>query len=257
MNKVAFITGGTSGIGRELSKLCNNGGYDVYAVGLDPNPLDENEYFCDVTNFTELNESVDKLEKIDLLVCSAGFGISGSLELCDHELTKKLFDVNYFGVLNTIKVCLPKMSSNSKIIIIGSCCGLFPLPFRANYCASKAAVNSLAKGLKMELSRTKIKVCVINPGDVKTPFIYNRIKNFETNERYNERVKNAQDIVDRRNDKRMSVKTCANKIFKICGHKNLRSSYIIGFKFKCLYILSKILPEGLFIKLTNKFFGGL
>lgn len=257
MNKVAFITGGTSGIGRELGKLCSNGGYDVYAVGLDPNPLDENEYFCDVTNFTELNEAVGKLEKIDLLVCSAGFGISGALELSDHKLTKKLFDVNYFGVLNTIKVCLPKMSKNSKIVIIGSCCGLFALPFRANYCASKAAVNMLGKGLKMELSRSGIDVCVINPGDVKTPFVNNRIKNFETNERYEGRVKKAQDIVDGRNDRRMSVKTCANKIFRICRRKKLRSSYIIGFKFKCLNILSKLLPENLFIKLTNKFFGGM
>lgn len=255
--KTVLITGGTSGIGRELANIYKNEGYQVYAVGLDPNPLDKNEYFCDVTNINSIQNIADKFEHLDLLICSAGFGISGSLELTGADIAKKLFDVNYFGVLNTCQVCLPKIQKHSKIIVIGSCCGLFALPFRAHYCASKSAINMFANGLRMELSKTDIDVTVVNPGDVKTEFIQNRIKNFETNERYQNRVKNAQEVVESKNDKRMSVKFCARKIFKICKKKNLKASYIIGFKYKVLNFFAKIMPKNIFLNITNKFMGGM
>ena len=256
MSKTVLITGGTSGIGKELANIYLNEGYKVFALGLHPNPLDVNEYYCDVSNLSELENFVNQIESLDLVICSAGFGISGSVELSEEEMVKNMFDVNYFGVLNTSKVCLPKMKEKSKFVIIGSCCAIFALPFRAHYCASKSAVNMLANGLRMELSNAKIDVCVINPGDVKTPFIQKRIKNFETNERYGGKVKSAQEIVENNNDKRMSAGYCANKIFKICKKRKLKNSYIIGFKYKMLNFFHKILPENLFIKITNEFFGG-
>ena len=255
--KTVLITGGTSGIGRELANIYKNEGYHVYAVGLEPNPLDKNEYFCDVTDTNSIKSIIDQIEKIDLLICSAGFGISGSLELTDTSLAKKLFDVNYFGVLNTCKASLPKMKQQSKIIVIGSCCSLFALPFRTHYCASKSAINMFAKGLKMELACAGIDVTVVNPGDVKTEFVQNRIKNFETNERYGTRIKKAQENVDNKNEKRMSVKFCARKIFKIGQKRKLRASYIIGFKYKMIYFFKKFISENLFIKITNKLMGGM
>lgn len=260
MNRVVVITGGTSGIGKELAKSFHEAGDNVFALGLNPDPLNEYEYFSDVRNEHSLKEGFarigEKYGKIDILICSAGFGISGAAELCDDEEVKRLFDVNYFGVLNSCKAALPNMKAGAKIVIIGSCCGIFAMPFRINYCASKSAVNMLAFGLRMELKNAKIDVCVVNPGDVKTPFIQNRVRNFATNERYGKRVENAQDIVEKNNSKRMSVEYCAGKIFKIANKKRTKASYIVGNKYKVFNFLIKIFPINWFLKVSNKMFGG-
>ncbi|MBO4412494.1 MAG: SDR family NAD(P)-dependent oxidoreductase [Clostridia bacterium] len=260
MNRVVIITGGTSGIGKELAKQFFESGDKVYALGLNPDPLNEREFFCDVTDEKAVIDgfaNIAKAEgKIDILITCAGFGVSGAAELAETKEIKRLFDVNYFGSLNAVKGALPHMKKGAKIVMIGSCCGIFAMPFRINYCASKSAVNMLASGLKMELKNAGIDVCVVNPGDVKTPFIQNRVKNFTTNERYGNRVSSAQEIVEKNNPKRMSVEYCAGKIFKIANKNKFKASYIVGFKYKVFNFLVKIFPHNLFIKVSNKIFGG-
>lgn len=260
MNRVVVITGGTSGIGKELAKRFLESGDRVFALGLHPDPLNENEYFSDVRDELSMKEGfsmlAEKYGQIDLLICSAGFGISGAAELSESEEVKRLFDVNYFGVLNACKSALANMKKGGKIVVIGSCCGIFAMPFRINYCASKSAVNMLAFGLRMELKDAGIDVCVVNPGDVKTPFIQNRVKNFATNERYGKRVESAQEIVEKNNSKRMTVEYCAGKIFKIANKKRTKASYIVGNKYKVFNFLIKIFPINWFLKVSNKLFGG-
>ena len=260
MNRVVVITGGTSGIGKELARRFFEAGDKVFALGLNPDPLNENEFFSDVRNENSLREGFlkisEKFGKIDILICSAGFGISGAAELSDSEEVKRLFDVNYFGVLNSCKAALPNMKKGGRIVVIGSCCGIFAMPFRINYCASKSAVNMLAFGLRMELKDAGIDVCVVNPGDVKTPFIQNRVKNFTTNDRYGKRVQTAQEIVEKNNSKRMTVEYCAGKIFKIANKQRTKASYIVGNKYKIFNFLIKIFPINWFLKVSNKLFGG-
>ena len=260
MDRVVIITGGTSGIGKELAKRFFESGDKVYALGLNPDPLNEREFYCDVTDENAVLDGFSNIAKaegkIDLLITCAGFGVSGAAELADSKEIKRLFDVNYFGSLNAVKGAVPHMKKGGKIVMIGSCCGIFAMPFRINYCASKSAVNMLANGLKMELSSAGIDVCVINPGDVKTPFIQNRVKNFTTNDRYGNRVASAQEIVEKNNDKRMSVEYCAGKIFKIANKNKYRANYIVGNKYKVFNFLVKVLPHNWFIKVSNKIFGG-
>lgn len=260
MDRVVVITGGTSGIGKQTAKLFKESGDKVFALGMHPDPLNELESFCDVRSEqdlqTNINNIINEFGHIDILICSAGYGISGAAELSDSVETKNLFDVNYFGVLNAVKVCSPHMQKGSKIVIIGSCCGLFAMPFRTHYCASKSAVNMLSHGLRMELSHTGINVCVINPGDVQTPFVKNRVKNFATNEKYGNKVENAQLIVEKNNSKRMSVEYCASKVYKIVNKKKFKASYIIGNKYKFFNFLVKIFPINWFLKVSNKLFGG-
>lgn len=260
MDRIVVITGGTSGIGKHTAKLFQESGDKVFSLGLHPDPLNENEYFCNVCDEKAIKESMNKVAedfgKIDILICSAGFGISGAAELCETDEAKRLFDVNYFGVLNAVKACLPHMKKGAKIVVIGSCCGLFAMPFRINYCASKSAVNMLSHGLRMELSHAGINVCCINPGDVQTPFVQNRVKNFATNERYGKKVETAQAIVEKNNSKRMSVDYCAKKVYKITNKRKFKASYIVGRKYKVFNFLIKIFPINWFLKVSNKLFGG-
>ena len=92
----------------------------------------------------------EKYGSIDILIPCAGFGLSGAIELIDIARVQKEYDVNVMGTINAIQNCIPMMSENGKIINISSACALFPLPFRAYYCSSKAAVSMLSDCLRMD-----------------------------------------------------------------------------------------------------------
>jgi short-subunit dehydrogenase len=260
MNRIIVISGGTSGMGKAVAQKFIDIGDTVLTFGKNPDPNNVNEFAVDVTKEIEVENFFkyvkEKYGKVDILINSAGYGISGAAELAKFNEVKNLFDVNYFGTLKCCQCALPLMKEGSKIIDISSCCALFPMPFRIHYCASKAAVSMLTYGLKMELSDAKIDVTVINPGDVKTNFINTRVKNFETNEKYSERVKNAQSLVDKNNDKRMTAEYAADKIFKIANKKRTKAMYIIGRKYKIFNFFLKLFPISIFLKVINKIFGG-
>ena len=257
MNKVIVISGGTSGLGKAVGQMYSSSGNTVLLFGKNAG---EGEFEVDVTIEAEVEtffEMVkEKYGKIDLLINCAGYGVSGAAELADFNEIKNLFNVNYFGTLKCVQLALPLMKKGSKIVNISSCCALFAMPFRIHYCASKSAVSMLSYGLKMELDEAGIDVTAINPGDVKTNFIKNRVKNFKTNERYLSRVENAQTLVEKNNKKRMSQEYASKKIYKICNKKKFKAMYIIGRKYKVFNFLLKIFPINLFLKVSNKLFGG-
>lgn len=258
MNRIIVISGGTSGMGKGVAEKFKKSGDIVLAFG--KNPSNPDEYAVDVTKENEVEQFFydikNKYGRIDILINSAGYGISGAAELAEFNEVKNLFDVNYFGTLKCCQCALPLMKEGAKIIDISSCCALFAMPFRIHYCASKAAVSMLSYGLRMELSDAKIDVTTICPGDVKTNFINSRVKNFSTNERYKDRVENAQNLVDKNNDKRMTTEYASNQIFKIANKNQMRAMYIIGRKYKFFNLLIRLFPINLFLKVSNKIFGG-
>lgn len=250
MNRTILITGASSGIGAQLKKHFDECKDKVIC-------LSRNDELCpcDITDTKQLDAFFEKIkdEKLDILINCAGQGLSGAVELVDDEQIRKQFDINFFGLVDVTKRALPMMKEKSKIINISSTCALFPLPFRAYYCASKAAVSMISDGLRMELKNTGIQVAAICPGEVKTNFTKNRVKEFKTNERYGDSVKNSTEYVDSREDKRMSVEYAGKKIVKFIEKKKLKPQIIIG-KQKFLYFLKRLVPKSLFIKVTQKIF---
>ena len=259
MNRVIVITGGTSGIGLDLKNLFVNNGDTVLTIStrkLD----DSNHYSCSVADEINIKQTIDKIGKnfgrIDILINNAGFGMSGICELLPTEQIKNLIDVNYMGTIYTIQSAIKYMERGSKIINISSAMALFPVPFRGIYASAKSAVLTLSFALKMELQSLGIDVTAICPGDVKTNFTKNRIKQFDTNPRYGKRLQNATEKSDNREDKRMSSISCATKVFKIICHKKLKPFYIIGTKYKLLYFATRFTPKSMLLNITNKLYGG-
>ena len=259
MKKIVLITGASSGIGLKLKEFYAKQGDIVLNISRNAGQDDFN-FSCDISNYNNLEnvfkEIIQKYTHIDILINCAGYGISGASELISDEDSKKIFDVNFFGTYKLIKLCLPYMKANGKIINISSACALFPLPYRTLYCASKSAVTMFSECLRMELLPTKIQVTNICPGDIKTNFTKNRIKIFETNERYKDRINKAVLKVDKNEHKRMSADYAVKKIFKICEKKKLKPRYIIGNKYKLFYVLQKVFPKSWYDKVIYKIFGG-
>lgn len=260
MGKIVVITGATSGIGKVTREMFERNGDIVCSLARHDDGESKNFYACDVSNEQNVKEVFKKIGqqfgKIDILINNAGFGISGALELIDSEQITKMYDVNLFGTIYCYKYALKYMPKGSKIINISSACALFPLPYRGYYCSSKSAVSMLSNCMRMECKPLGIDVVAVCPGDVKTNFTKNRVKNYETNERYGDRIKNATEGIDGREDKRMKPECVAKKLVKISNKKKTKPYYIVGAKYKFLNFMMRFFPVSALLHFTEKFFGG-
>jgi len=240
--RTIVITGASSGLGLGLKEKFEKKGDVVIDIS-----LNGKDYQCDVADHKKLKAVFDDIQLnhggIDMLITCAGYGVSGAIELLKEESTKKQFDVNFFGTTNACKYAIPMMKKNGKIVIIASATALFPLPFKAYYCASKAAVDSFAQSLRMELSKTDIQVTSICPGDVKTNFSQNREKDYETNERYGNSVESSTKPTEKTEKRRMSPEYAVKKMLYICEKKSFKPRYIIGKQYKFFNACRKLFPK--------------
>lgn len=251
--RTIVITGASSGLGLGLRNIFESKGDVVIDIS-----KDGRDYQVDVSDYNKLKATFDDIYlnhgEIDMLITCAGYGISGAIELLKEEDTKKQFDVNFFGVANACKYAIPMMKKKGKIVIIASATAIFPLPFKAYYCASKAAVDSFAQSLRMELSQTKIQVTSVCPGDVKTNFSNNRVKDYETNERYGKSVELSTRPTEKTEKRRMPPEYAIKKLYKICEKRHFKPRYIIGKQYKFFNFCNKVFSKNFMTKMTLKIF---
>ncbi len=252
--KIIIITGGSSGIGKKIKQ---NYQADNTVVSLSRTAA-FSDIRCDLSDSDSVKQAVEEIkvrfDKIDVLINNAGYGLYGATELLDEAQIEKQFDTNVTGAIELTRLLLPSMSEGSKIINISSACALFPLPFRTMYCASKAALSQFSHCLKMELYPYGIDVTAVCPGDIKSSFTKNRVKNYSTNERYGDRIKLADEKITSRESKRMNEDYAVGKIVSIINKKKYKPMYIVGKKYKLLYFMYRIVPHSLFMKITRKIF---
>ncbi len=247
------ITGSSSGIGKALKEAFIKNGDKVVGIS-----THDDDFCCDVTDRAALEKVFEqigkKFDKIDVLIPCAGFGLLGAIELTPYEKVKKEYEVNVLGLISVIQLGMPLMRETGRIINISSVCAIFPLPFRAFYCSSKAAVSMLSDCLRMELANTKIQSTAICPCEIKTNFSKNRDKNFETNERYGRAIELASNGIAARENKRMELDKACKIIMKIINKKRLRPEYVMGAGNKTLNFVKRFFPKSWLLNASNKVF---
>ena len=129
-------------------------------------------YKCDITSTESMEELFNSIDKLDVLVNNAGFGLFGSALQLSLEKEREQFEVNVIGQLEMVKRSLPLLmkSNQAKIINTASLAAYYGIPFQGHYSASKAAIHKLSESLRLELKPTGIQVCTLDPGDINTPF---------------------------------------------------------------------------------------
>jgi len=196
-NKIALITGATSGIGRACALALAREGYDIIACGRREERLvelmaelpDTTKYIYlvfDVSKKDEVSTALDSLDdkwkEIDILINNAGnaHGLS-PVQTGDTDDWDAMMDINVKGLLYVSKKVIPSMIARSagQIINIGSIAGKEVYPNGNVYCASKHAVDALTKGMRIDLNPYGIKVIGIHPGLVETEFSIVRFKGDE------------------------------------------------------------------------------
>ena len=181
-DKVVVVTGATAGIGRAAAAMFKERGAKVVCLARRLSP-EFDSIQTDVTDREAVKRAVDevvrKYGRIDVLVNNAGMGISGAVENTDEAAARKIFDLNFFGVLNVTQAVLPVMRAQGggTIVNVSSVAAELAIPFQAFYSATKSAVSSLSAALRNEVAPFGIKVTAVLPGDVKTDFTASREKN--------------------------------------------------------------------------------
>ncbi len=178
-----LITGCSTGIGREIARAALEAGHSVAVTARNVDAVaDFVEQFgdralalpLDVTNRDQITAVVGEVEKafggIDVLVNNAGYGYMAAVEEGEDAEVRKLFDTNYFGVVDTLKAVLPGMRArrSGHVINISSMTGLVANPPNAYYSSTKFALEALTEALAKEVGPLGIKVTAIEPGAFRT-----------------------------------------------------------------------------------------
>lgn len=181
--KVAFITGGNSGIGLATAKLFLHEGAKVVVTGRDDQSLNALEsedepnllvLKADVNNLQEIQNSIQKtvakFGQIDIVFANAGVGRFAPIHQTDEAMYDEMMDTNVKGLYYTVQKSIPHLNKNASVILSGSFLNLVGVPNTSVLSATKAAVASLGKTLAAELIQQGIRVNTLSPGYIATPF---------------------------------------------------------------------------------------
>ena len=188
MEKVALVTGSSSGIGYETALALARDGYHTFASMRDTSKAEELKKTAnkenlpitvielDVDNEASIVEAIKKVmsdaNRIDVLVNNAGYGQFGCTEDISTDDFRKQFETNFFSVVRIIQEVTPIMRKQSSgfIVNISSVAGRIGLPGSPAYISSKFALEGLGECLRYELGMFGIKTTLIEPGVIKTNF---------------------------------------------------------------------------------------
>ncbi len=185
-DKCIWLTGASSGIGRELARqLCEQGNF-VIASGRNVSNLNElvlwargraNSLPFDMdlpdAQLQELQQRLTNItDYLDMVICCAG--------VCEYEdnldfdpaMYRRVFEVNFLGVIKTLHIAMPLLNRcehNPRIVLVGSLAGVLPFPRAEAYGASKAALNYFADALRLDAQGSRLGVTLVNPGFVRSP----------------------------------------------------------------------------------------
>ncbi|MCM4153053.1 short chain dehydrogenase [Arenibacter sp. N53] len=192
VNKIAWITGASSGIGESLTYELNRRGYKLVISSRKLKDLQQvkdrcpnNDYISmlplDLLDMGKMSEKVKEAMAfhgpIDILINNAGISQRSLILETDVEVYKKLMDVNYMGTIALTKAILPYFVSrkNGQFATVTSLMGKFGSPYRSGYCGAKHALHGFFDVLRMEHEKDNIKVTLVCPGFVNTNVAINAL----------------------------------------------------------------------------------
>ncbi len=267
MGKVVVITGASSGMGFETLKTLVEEGETVYGTGRKDEDLEKIREVgglplkVEMTEFKSIDLAVSKVideqSRIDVLINNAGYGLYGAVEEVPVQIAKHQFEVNLFGLAKITQLVIPHMRNNGSgtIINISSMGGKIYTPFGAWYHATKHALEGWSDCLRLELKAFNIKVVIIEPGAIHTPWsnlMHDNLMKYSGNGPYAKIVKKMADTTTDAYKKSSPPSVVAKAVSKAINSKNPKTRYAVGKNAKLLIFIRTKLGDRLFDKLISR-----
>ena len=246
MEKVALVTGSSSGIGYQTSLALAREGYFTYATMRDLKKeevikkIAEEENLplkvieLDVDNDDSVQNAVrtiiEEKQRIDVLVNNAGWGIWGTAEDVSIEEFRAQFETNFFSVVRMIQKVAPIMrkQGTGDIVNISSIAGRIGFPVSTAYISSKFAIEGLSESLRYELGPFGIDVIIIEPGVIKTNFFDSMKTAKKADDAYKEITEKVISGVKMMAEMGTPPKEVANVIIKSLKEEKPLPRYVVG-----------------------------
>ena len=247
-NKVVVITGGSSGAGESLAYKFSREGYDVVIGGTNLERLKNVQSKiklygskCElVVHDVSVKKDVKKLidhtirsfGRLDVLICNAGISYRSVFEHANLDIFEKLFKINFFGAIYSVKYSIPHLiKTNGSIIAISSLNGFIATPTRSAYVSSKHAVQGFFDSIRLELKNKDVHVMVASPGYFESNFRKNTLTSDGNKEGNSSRDEKSM----------MTSEKVAEKIFE--GYKKKKRDLIFTFRGKLAYLIKNWFPK--------------
>lgn len=252
--KVALVTGASSGIGQAVAQTLAKNDYIVYGTS---RRAAYETVSCDGASYvmapltleddTSIRQTVayvlEKHGRIDLLVNAAGSGIAGAVEETTAEEAQRQFDVCLFGVIRVMGQVLPAMraAKSGMVINIGSMAACIPIAFQGMYSAVKAALFTMTAAMRLELKPFGVTCCTVEPGDTKTGFVRTFSK-MSAKTAYRVPLERALYEMIRSEMSSPGPQQCAKTVLKIARMKRPPVRVSVGAGYKIFYVISRLCP---------------
>jgi NAD(P)-dependent dehydrogenase (short-subunit alcohol dehydrogenase family) len=247
--KIAVVTGSSSGIGFETSLLLAKNGFRTFATVRNMekakdirNVSDKGELpiqlvELDVSSNKSVDDAIDRIydesKKIDVLVNNAGYSLIGALEDLTMDEIKAQFETNLFGTIRVMKAVLPIMREQKGGIIVNvsSLAGKIAFPLFPAYSGTKFALEGISESVRYETESSGIKIILIEPGTIKSNLASNAIvgqKATEPSSPYASLIEALKKNTTRIMEQGALPEEVAKVILKAISIENPESRYLVG-----------------------------
>ncbi len=247
--KVAVVTGSSSGIGYEIVLALARNNYITYGTmrnlekSSDLQKIADQENLqirfkqLDVTNDESVKNTIDSIlsetGRIDVLVNNAGFGLVGAFEDTSIDEVKKQFETNVFGVIRVTQAVLPTMRKQESGIIVNmsSGAGRFGYATASSYVSSKFALEGLTESMSYEIEPFGIRTILIEPGVIKTNFFDSMMtakKSTDPSSPYSQMMKVMEKNVSKMIENGTSPQHVAKAVLEAINSRSPRLRYLVG-----------------------------
>jgi len=254
-NKIAIVTGASSGIGEATAERLAQAGYTVYGTSRRGTSTARRSFAMlplDVTSDASVEALVDEVLKkhgrIDLLVNNAGFGVApAGAEESSIEQARAIFETNFFGLIRMTCAVVPHMRAqgSGRIINISSVLGFLPAPYMALYAATKHAVEGYSESLDHELRTRGIRVSLVEPAYTNTQFDANALEADTRLDEYHAVRMNAIEVVRKAIESGDRPSVVADVVLKAASAAKPKIRYTAGKLAGRLRLLRTFAPAAL------------
>jgi NAD(P)-dependent dehydrogenase (short-subunit alcohol dehydrogenase family) len=274
--KVAIVTGSSTGIGYETSLALARDGFLTYATMRNVNKAENIKSIAtkeslplhvkqlDVTDDISVKNAVQAISsetggRIDALVNNAGYGLNGAFEDLSMDEIKAQYETNFFGLIRVTQAVLPTMrrQKSGTIVNISSGAGRFGFPSGSAYVSTKFAIEGLSESMSYELEPFGIKVVIVEPGVIRTNFGNGLVvakKSQDPNSPYSMMMKKIANAFEQMTKNASSPDLVANVVLNAVKDENPNLRYLAGNDVEQWLGAKKNMSDEEFYKMMNQNF---